>query len=251
MELTPLLIALLVVAVPLLWWVTRRRKAETGVAAPEERLDTLAAWPPEATRVLRTNERLAYSTLKLAFPGYMILAQVPISRFVNVPKRTSYAEWMRRLGSQCVDFVICDVTSQVVAVVEIRPPLDQIDERLRVRLARVERTLAAADIPMHIWTESSLPTVEAARAKILPKEPAVPQRLARKTLDSTLSSGDLAAAAPMMPNLQAAEPRRFKQLDETGNEWPDAEVIEVSDPSASTWFDDLDSVSGKLTTTSR
>lgn len=249
MELTPLLIGVLVVGLPLLWWLTRRRQAEARVAAPEERLDTLAAWPPEATRVLRTNERLAYSTLKLAFPGYMILAQVPISRFVNVPKRTSYAEWMRRLGSQCVDFLICDVTSQVLAVVEIRPPLDQIDERLRVRLNRVERTLTAANIPMHIWTESALPTVDAARAKILPQSPAVPTRLARRTLDNALSMGDSASTAPSMPNLHAAEPRRFKQFDDMGNEWPDAEVIEVSDPE--TWFDELESVSGKLTTISR
>jgi hypothetical protein len=52
---------------------------------PAERMDTLAAWPPEATRVLRSSERVAFSTLKLALPGYMILAQVPIARFLNVP----------------------------------------------------------------------------------------------------------------------------------------------------------------------
>ncbi len=86
-----------------------------------DRLDTLAGWPPTPTQILRTSERIAYSTLRLALPGYMILAQVPIARFITVPKRNSYAEWMRRLGSQCVDLVVCDVTSQVVAVVEIRP----------------------------------------------------------------------------------------------------------------------------------
>ena len=42
---------------------------------PAERMDTLAAWPPEATRVLRSAERIAFSTLKLALPGYMILAR--------------------------------------------------------------------------------------------------------------------------------------------------------------------------------
>ena len=83
----------------------------------------------------------------------MILAQVPLPRFLNVPKRNSYAEWMRRVGSQCADLVICDVTSQVIAVVEIRPPIEQISDRLRARLDRMERVLKAANIPVHVWNE--------------------------------------------------------------------------------------------------
>src|SRR5829696_3881865 len=124
-------------ALPLVWWLARRTGPPERQEQPSERMDTLAAWPPEATRVLRSSERLAFSTLKLALPGYLILAQVPLARFLTVPKRNSYAEWMRRLGNQCVDFVICDVTSQVVAVVEVRPPMDQLDDRVRSRLDRV------------------------------------------------------------------------------------------------------------------
>src|SRR5438105_12920219 len=133
-----------VAAAAVIFWLLRRRTATPDAETPGDRIDTLIGWPPEATRILRTSERLAYSTLKLALPGYMILAQVPISRFINVPKRNSYAEWMRRLGTQCVDFVICDVTSQVIAVVEIRPPIEQISEKLRGRLDRIERVLSAA-----------------------------------------------------------------------------------------------------------
>ena len=167
-------------ALPLVWWLARRTGPTERPEAPAERLDTLAAWPPEPTRVLRSQERLAFSTLKLALPGYMILAQVPIARFLNVPKRNSYAEWMRRLGSQCVDFVICDVTSQVVGVVEIRPPMEQIGEKLRARLDRVGRVLQAANIPVHVWNEERLPTIEAARDKILPNTPAVPASMTKR-----------------------------------------------------------------------
>ena len=109
-------------------------RAQAPLPRPEptgERLDTLAGWPPEPTRILRSSERLAFSTLKLALPGYLILAQVPLARFLSVPKRNSYAEWMRRLGNQCVDFVVCDVTSQVVAVVEVRPPMDHLDDKVK------------------------------------------------------------------------------------------------------------------------
>src|SRR5450755_3647646 len=137
----PILISVVALfcALPLVWWLARKQGPTVGPGMPCERLDTLAGWPPEPTRILRSSERLAFSTLKLALPGYLILAQVPIARFLNVPKRNSYAEWMRRLGSQCVDFVICDVTSQVVAVVEIRPPSEQLSERIRARLDRIAR----------------------------------------------------------------------------------------------------------------
>src|SRR4051812_25999898 len=169
----------LLCALPIVWWLAQKapqpRQEPTG-----ERLDTLAGWPPEPTRILRSSERLAFSTLKLALPGYLILAQVPLARFLSVPKRNSYAEWMRRLGNQCVDFVVCDVTSQVVAVVEVRPPIDQLDEKVRVRLDRVARALKAAKIPLHVWNEEKLPSIEAAREKLLPSVPAVPAFMAKK-----------------------------------------------------------------------
>ena len=164
----------LLCALPLVWWLAKRQNPSVRPETPAERLDTLIGWPPEPTRILRSSERLAFSTLKLALPGYLILAQVPLARFLTVPKRNSYAEWMRRLGNQCIDFVVCDVTSQVVAVVEVRPPTDQLDEKVRVRLERVARALKAAKIPLHVWNEEKLPSIEAARDKILPNAPAVP-----------------------------------------------------------------------------
>ena len=178
----PILISVvaLLCALPLVWWLARKQGPTVRPEMPAERLDTLAGWPPEPTRILRSSERLAFSTLKLALPGYLILAQVPLARFLTVPKRNSYAEWMRRLGNQCVDFVVCDVTSQVVAVVEVRPPIDLLDERVRVRLERVARALKAAKIPLHVWNEEKLPTIEAAREKILPNVPAVPPSMVKK-----------------------------------------------------------------------
>jgi hypothetical protein len=218
-----------VAAAILIYWLLRRRSTTPDATPPGDRIDTLIGWPPEATRILRTSERLAYSTLRLALPGYMILAQVPISRFINVPKRYSYAEWMRRLGSQCVDFVICDVTSQVVAVVDVRPPDAQISDRLRRRLDRVSRSLKAVSIPLHVWNEESLPSVEAARASIVPNAPAVPIELA-----SRRSAAEVAHAR-----------NAFVDTDrDPAHE--DVEVIELGEPRSSTWFDELDSESSSL-----
>ena len=227
-------IAVAAAAVLVLWWFIGRRARPADAAAAGDRLDTLIGWPPEATRILRTSERLAFSTLKLALPGYMILAQVPVARFINVPKRNSYAEWMRRLGGQCVDFVVCDVTSQVVAVIDVRPPDAQLSDRLRRRLDRLARTLSAVGIPIHVWNEESLPSIEAARASLLPKSPAVPAEIA-----SRKSTAQAAVA------LQDAR-NPFEDTDRDPSNDEVIEVIEMPEPSASTWFDDLDSESSKL-----
>jgi hypothetical protein len=230
------------IAIAVLVWWWHRSRATPPNTQPEaaDRLDTLIGWPPEATRILRNSERLAYSTLKLALPGYMILAQVPISRFINVPKRNSYAEWMRRLGSQCVDFAVCDVTSQVVAVIDVRPPDSQISERLRRRLDRVARALKAVNIPLHVWNEESLPSVEAARASIVPAAPAVPADIASRRAAAT-SAAETAAALAQMRNAFEDTDR-----DPDRDDAQFVEVIEMQEPRSSTWFDELDSESSNL-----
>jgi len=242
------------VAIALIWWLARRQGPVVRPEQPAERLDTLAAWPPEPTRILRSSERLAFSTLKLALPGYMILAQVPIARFLAVPKRNSYAEWMRRLGSQCVDFVICDVTSQVVAVVEVRPPVEQLDERVRARFDRMARVLKAANITVHVWNELKLPTIEAAREKILPDAPAVPPGMMRKpgaamgaaVAAAAVGGGVAAATATTEGGGVVTTGPALDPFADTDRDWSLDEVIEVREPNANTWFDDLDSVSAEL-----
>ena len=244
----------LFLALPLVWWLARRQTVPVRKEEPTERIDTLAAWPPETTRILRPQERLAFSTLKLALPGYMILAQVPVARFLTVPKRNSYAEWMRRIGSQCVDFVVCDVTSQVVAVVEIRPPVEQISEKLRARLDRIGRVLKAANIPVHIWNEEKLPTIEAARERVLPHAPAVPDSVARRPAPvAAMAMGAAAGGAALVGAGAAAAggavvvESPVNPFADTDRDWTtDAEVIEVREPSSHTWFDELESVSPEL-----
>ena len=258
----------LLCALPLVWWLARLQSPPPRPEMPAERLDTLAGWPPEPTRILRSSERLAFSTLKLALPGYLILAQVPLARFLTVPKRNSYAEWMRRLGNQCVDFVVCDVTSQVVAVVEVRPPMDHLDDKVRVRLDRVARALKAARIPLHVWNEEKLPTIEAAREKLMPAMPAVPPGMSKKPVAlataatvvgaaefSEAAFGDAAmneariseslVEAPFADAVVEGGPA-VDPFADTDRDWSQGEVIEVREPSTTSWFDELDSVTAEL-----
>ncbi|MEP7299206.1 MAG: DUF2726 domain-containing protein [Burkholderiales bacterium] len=231
---TTLQIALGLLAVLLLtvWWWLRRRDTQESVqaSAPSERIDTITGWPPQATRVLTSRERVAFGTLVRALPEYMVLAQVPMSRFLSVPKRNSYADWLRRVGYQCVDFAVCDMAAQVIAVVELQPEGAQSD-RARKRMTRMSRSLQAASIPLLIWRADALPSVGAARDAILPKPPAI---------SSPFSTSMDAPAAVATPTAIAAATAR-NPFDDTGRDSTQDEMIELLEPPPSTWFDDLDS----------
>ena len=206
-------------------WLMLRGRSKKGTAEDEgDRLDTVAAWPPKTTRVLTTAERLAYSTLVRALPGYMVLAQVPLARFLKVPTRHSYSEWLRRLGNQCADLVVCDMASEVIAVVNVQGPAGQTSERGRKRLNRMARVLKAADIPLHVWTDNALPSVDTARETLLPK-PATPA-----------AEPAPAPAAPSRPAVTRPSP-----LDDDDRDSSNDELIEVREPPPSTWFDEFNS----------
>lgn len=204
--------------------VLRRRSAAGGRGADTGRLDTVAAWPPTATRILTSAERNAYSTLERALPGYMILAQVPLARFLKVPTRHSYSEWLRRLGTQCADLVVCDMASEVLAVINVQAPAGAESERARKRLNRMARVLKAAGIPMHVWTDNALPSAETAREMLLPRAPA-----------------PAATPAPSPVADTRVRPSRPTPFDESQRDSTQDELIEVREPPPSTWFDEFNS----------
>jgi hypothetical protein len=219
-------IALGLVVLVLLAWLWMSRRAGNREADEVDRIDTLIGWPPQATRVLTSQERIGFATLVQALPEYMILAQVPLARFVSVPKRNSYVDWLRRLGYQCADFVVCDMAAQVIAVVELQP--SQPSERARKRLTRMSRTLKAANIPMQVWSERALPSASAARDALLPRPAPAPFMAA------------VAGGAAQSPGA-AAPARKSNPFDESGRDSTQDERIELLEPPPSTWFDDLDS----------
>ena len=225
-----LLALLAVVVVALVAVAALRRRSAPSRPAEERRLDTVVAWPPAATRILTSAERQAYSTLERALPGYMILAQVPLARFLKVPTRNSYTEWLRRMGTQCADLVVCDMASEVLAVINVQPPAGAESERARKRLNRMARVLKAAGIPMHVWTDNALPSVEAAREMVMPKPAGAPATAAQSAVADT-----------------RIRPSRATPFDEPSRDESQDERIEVREPPPSTWFDDLSSGPAPLT----
>lgn len=219
------LIALvLVLALLLVWWGVRNRATHHADGAATDGLDTVAAWPPQATRVLTTHERQAYDLLRNALPAHMILAQVPLQRFLKVPTRNSYAEWLRRVGHLSADFLVCDRHSQVMAVVELRND-DALSGRARRRLDRMLKVLVAAQIPVHQWQSSALPSVDAAREAIAPPAPA-------SELPGTTSG--VLRSAPGRPAFNKPH------LEAQAASAESADEAAVREPPPSTWFDDLE-----------
>ncbi|MCY7315312.1 MAG: DUF2726 domain-containing protein [Rubrivivax sp.] len=156
-------LALAATALLVLSFIVLRQRMSSRRASRERReaLDTVVAWPPEAARVLTITERQAYDLLKRAMPGYVVLGQVPLSRFLRVPSRHSYSDWLQRVGSLSADLLLCDAGSRVLAVVDIRPAAES--ERSRRRHERMARVMRAAQIHVHVWREGALPSTAEVR----------------------------------------------------------------------------------------
>lgn len=134
--------------------------------ANREAVDTVAGWPPEIARVMTMDERQAYDVLRRAFPDHLVLAQVPLARFVRVPLRRSYSEWLQRVGTLSADLLLCDAGSQVLAVIDVRGPTES--ERSRRRHERMSRVLRQAGVHVVTWREGELPGPQEARAALTP-----------------------------------------------------------------------------------
>lgn len=216
---TPVLALIGILCLLLVWWWLRQRGAggTKHNARPEDALDTVAAWPAEAARVLTTPEQRAYQLLVRNLPpGYAVLAQVPLSRFLRVPTRHSYREWMRRAGRLNADLLVCDSTFQVLAVVNIRPEPGKDSERGAERHARMDRVLRKAGIRVLNWYEGTLPRPEVVPDLVFGRDAAV-----------QMSEAAASAAAGTQPRPSEAEAPV-----------PDDRVAE---PLPSTFFDDLES----------
>ncbi len=144
--------------------VRKRQRGDLRRAVKREDLDTVIDWPPQSVRVLTVAEREAYDLLRKSLPGFMVLAQVPLSRFVRVPTRHSYNDWMQRVGNLSADLLLCDSGSRVLAVVDVRSA-DETD-RARRRHERMSRVLKAGGIKVYTWREDALPTATQVRALV-------------------------------------------------------------------------------------
>jgi hypothetical protein len=154
----------LIAAAGLLLMVLAMRRRPRSRAQVRDALDTVQDWPPESARIMTVHERQAYELLRRALPGYMVLAQVPLARFVRVPTRHSYSEWLQRVGTLSADLLVCDTGSRALAVIDVRS--EEESDRSRRRHERLSRVLRAAGVRVHVWREGHLPTAAEVRTAL-------------------------------------------------------------------------------------
>ncbi len=160
--LSPISLAVPATVLLLLTFVWMRLRQRAARRSRRDAVDTVAGWPPEAARILTMHERQAFELLQRAMPGYLVLGQVPLSRFIRVPSRHSYREWLQRVGSLSADLVLCDSGSRVLAVVDIRSGNES--ERGRRRHERMAKVLRKAGIHVLVWREGALPEASEVRS---------------------------------------------------------------------------------------
>lgn len=207
-------------------FVVRRRGRQHNQSRRglRDSLDTVQDWPPEPARVMTAQERQAYELLRRALPGYMVLAQVPLSRFVRVPTRHSYTEWLQRVGALSADLLVCDSGSRVLAVIDVRAAEES--ARSRRRHERLGRVLRAAGVRVHVWREGQLPSASDVR--------------------STLAHDLLRGEGPMPPLNTSSRPMPLipvpetQELDALLAEGDARERAVEQEPVPSGYFDDLE-----------
>jgi hypothetical protein len=211
------IVAIVLAAVVLSMWFLESRKRPARAAKSDEAMDTVADWPPQAVRVLTLEERHAFEIVRRAMPKHMVLAQVPLARFISVSTENPYAEWLQRAGRLSVDLLITDNSSRPVAAVEIHAA--EQSPRDAKRHKRLARVLQDAGVTVHTWYENRLPTADQARRQLLGKA-------------ADLDDDDGRARGP----LPVAE---VQELLAAGD---DKDYGSGSDPVASSFFDDLDAM---------
>jgi Protein of unknown function (DUF2726) len=156
-------IAALTISALLLAWLWQRRRGGRGSTGkpPAESLDTVQSWTPQAVRVLTLPERQAYDLVRKALPNRLVLAQVPLARFISVPTRHSYSDWLTRVGRLTVDLLVCDKSSRVVAVVDVRTA-GQSTRSVR-RHERMRQVLETAGIRVLSWNADAMPSASEVR----------------------------------------------------------------------------------------
>jgi Protein of unknown function (DUF2726) len=169
-------------------------------------LDTVASWPPQAVRVLTLAERQAFDNLKRALPGHLVLAQVPLSRFISVPTRNPYHVWLQRAGRLSVDLLVCDFSSRPVAAIELRNAED--GPRAVKRHRRLTEVLRAAGLTVHEWYEDHLPAVPEVRALFIPKNQGL------KEVESVVDK----SGRKVLPVAESEELNNIEQLLKTGDD---------------------------------
>lgn len=142
-----LLLVIVAVAGTLAALIVIKKRSETGVNKQ---------WPFYVKRPLTSPEQILLHRLVDALPGHIILAQVQVSRVLGVKKGHNFANWNNRISQLSYDYVICDKSAGVIAVVELDDNSHNAPRRAAAD-AKKEKATLDAGVKLIRWRVSALP----------------------------------------------------------------------------------------------
>lgn len=117
------------------------------------------AWPFYAKQLMSKPEQVLYHRLVSALPEHIILAQVQLSRVLDVKKGYNFGQWHNRINRMSLDFVVCRKDSSVVAAIELDDKSHEAESRQKAD-AKKDKALASAEIPIIRWKVEKMPDEE-------------------------------------------------------------------------------------------
>ena len=116
------------------------------------------AFPYTKKDVMTASELKLYERLVSAFPDYLVLSQVQLSRAIEAPPSEKSLKWFRTISQMSLDFVLCDTSSNPVCVIELDDKTHLRAEAIK-RDAKKDKALGAAGIPIVRIKVDAIPTV--------------------------------------------------------------------------------------------
>lgn len=155
-------IALAAAALMMISFLVMHRRRGNG-RRPARRAEVEPAkFTPQAVRVMTSAEREAHKLLTQAMPGAVVLAQVPLTRFLRVQGRQG--DWVQQATGLSADLLLCDAGSRVLLVVSVRS--SQASEKSKRRNDTMQRLLKAAGIKVLSWSDAAMPDLPTVRNQL-------------------------------------------------------------------------------------
>ena len=128
---------------------------KTSTGKKGEKLDYSVKWPYRKKKTLLTvHEQPLYFALRDALPEHLVFTQVQLSQILAVEKGNNFGTWYGRISRMSVDFVICNKSTEVIALVELDDSSHHASDRQK---ADQKKDKACADAGLTIIRWKQIP----------------------------------------------------------------------------------------------
>jgi hypothetical protein len=129
---------------------------------------TESRWPYHAIKVLSKPEQVLFFRLLEALPEYVVLAQVGLSRVLQVDKGAGSGKWFNVISRKSLDFVICAKDFTVIAAIELDDATHKQQDRMKADFDK-DKALSSAGIKLIRWKVNQIPVTREIQEAVIQK----------------------------------------------------------------------------------